>query len=58
MTTGSLRSYEVIWEGRVREIYVVDAHTEDEARDLWVGTQPVQSEAFDGEIVEVRMEDD
>jgi len=45
--------FELVWEGQLREVYHVEAETEDEARDIWMDTKPVSSEALDGEIVDV-----
>lgn len=43
--------FEVVYEGTVREIYYVDAETEDEARENWSDEEPSYSEVIDGEVV-------
>lgn len=45
--------FTVIYEGRIREEYTVEAETEEEAREKWSDTEPVVSEVIDGEVVEV-----
>lgn len=47
--------YEVIYEGTVRETYLVDADSEDEALENWTEHGPVISEAIDGEVTEVNL---
>lgn len=48
-----MKNYELIWEGTVREVYSVMAESEDEARRKWMNSEPVVSEALDGEITDV-----
>lgn len=50
--------FTVIYEGRVREQYVVEAATEEEARQKWSDTEPEVSEVIDGEVTEVIREED
>lgn len=50
-------TYEVIYEGTLREVYLVDAESEAEAREKWLDSEPIASEAFDGEVTEVRLSD-
>jgi hypothetical protein len=45
--------YEVIYEGRVREVYIVAASSAAEAREKWCDTEPVISEVVDGSVVQV-----
>lgn len=46
--------FEVVYEGQVREVYVVTADSEEEARRIWVDVGDlVQSEVTDGEIYSV-----
>lgn len=49
-----MKSFELIYEGRVREVYNVMAESEDEARAKWMNSEPVVSEVVDGEITEVK----
>lgn len=49
--------YEVVFEGTIREVYYVDADSEDEAMETWADVEPDVSEVMDGapvsaEIVE------
>lgn len=53
-----MAEFTVIYEGRVREQYSVEADTEEEAREKWSDTEPTMSEVIDGSIVEVTREDD
>lgn len=50
--------FTVIYEGRVREQYHVEAETEEEARRTWSDLEPAMSEVIDGSVVEVIKEDD
>lgn len=50
--------FTVIYEGRVREQYSVEADTEEEAREKCSDTEPTMSEVIDGSIVKVTREDD
>ena len=50
--------FELVYEGRVREIYAVTAASEDEAREKWSDTEPVTSEVIDGGIVSVNEVED
>lgn len=52
-----MKNYELIYEGRVREVYSVTAETQDEARGKWMDSEPVSSEVIDGEIVKVSEEE-
>lgn len=52
------RDYMVIYEGTFREVYIVNAASEDEARMNWSDSEPVISEAIDGEVVEVKVATD
>ena len=47
------KTFYVMYEGRVQETYVVEAESEEEARERWSETEPVSSEVIDGEIVDV-----
>lgn len=49
-----MKEFELEWIGEVREIYVVEADTEEEARENWHETEPVHSEAYGGAIKNVR----
>lgn len=48
-----MSEFTLIYEGRIREQYIVEAETEEEARDKWSDTEPFISEVVDGGIVEV-----
>lgn len=45
--------YEVTWEGRVREVYHVEAASPEEAREKWSDEEPTISEVWDGEVISV-----
>lgn len=48
-----MAQFTVIYEGRVREVYSVEAESAEEAREKWSDTEPVSSEVIDGEVTEV-----
>lgn len=50
-------TYEVIYEGICREVYLVDAESEAEAREKWSDSEPIASESIDGGVTEVRLSD-
>lgn len=50
--------YEVIYKGTVRESYLVDADSEDEALENWSDHEPVNSEVIDGGPTEVFLVED
>lgn len=52
--------FEVTYEGRVREIYFVEADTAEEARVKYSDLEPYSSEVLDGGVVSVEeaIEDD
>lgn len=50
--------FEVIYEGTVREVYYVEAETEDEAWETWADAEPDISEVIDGGPVSVKEVDD
>lgn len=53
-----MAQFEVVYEGSVREVYVVEADSEEEAREVWVDGWLASSEVYDGEVVDVEeMED-
>ncbi|MCT2357059.1 hypothetical protein M3G54_01605 [Brevibacterium casei] len=52
-----MSEYRVVYEGRVREIYIVEAENEAEARERWSDFEPEASDVFDGEIVEVTQDE-
>ena len=45
--------FHVTYEGRVRETYVVEAETSEEAMEKWFDYEPISSEVVDGSVVEV-----
>ena len=49
-----MSEYQVIYTGTVKQVYLVDADSEEEAREKWYDTDPVNSEVTDGEVSEVR----
>lgn len=53
-----MKNFELIYEGRVKEVYSVMAETEEEAREKWMDSNPVSSEVIDGEIVKVSEENE
>ena len=48
-----MKVYEVVTYGRVREVYRVNARTEDEAAQLWMEQEPMVSEVSDTELIKV-----
>lgn len=48
-----MKTYSVIYEGRVREVYSVEAESAEQAREIWSDFDPVSSEVIDGDIIEV-----
>lgn len=53
-----MATYEVIFEGTIREVYFVEAGSEDEAMDIWADVEPDVSEVLDGSLVSVREVDE
>lgn len=53
---GRMKTYEVIYEGTVRETYLVEANSEDDAKNNWhqKSMHPLSSEMIDGEVTSVR----
>lgn len=51
------KQFEIVVEGRAREVYVVEAESEEEARQMWdtcnVPSSPSMTEVFDTEVIEV-----
>jgi hypothetical protein len=47
------KTYTVIYEGTVREVYTVTASSEEEARDTWMDNEPDFSESIDGSVTDV-----
>lgn len=45
--------FEVTYEGRVREVYFVEADTAEEAREKYSDQEPYSSEVLDGGVVSV-----
>lgn len=50
----STREYEVIYIGTVREVYYVEAESEEEARRIWSDNEPLSSEVIEGAVESVR----
>ena len=48
-----MAQFSVIYEGLVRQEYVVEAETAEEAREKWSDTEPVSSEVIEGNVTEV-----
>lgn len=46
--------FELVYEGTGREVYVVEAETEEQAREIWWTTDPVSSEVLGGAIVSAK----
>jgi len=53
-----MSSYIVIYEGTIREEYVVEADSPEHARQIWSDFDPVSSEVIDGEVTEVLEDED
>lgn len=51
-----MKTYTVIYEGTIREVYSVEAHNAAEAREIWSDFEPDISEVIDGQVVEVEEE--
>lgn len=47
------KTYTVIYEGTVREVYAVAASSEEEAREKWSDQEPDYSEVIDGHVTDV-----
>lgn len=47
------KTFTVVYEGTVHEIYTVVAESEEEARAIWSEEEPDSSEVIDGEVIEV-----
>lgn len=45
--------FEIVYEGQVREVYVVIADSEEEAREVWPDGWLASSEVYDGEVIRV-----
>jgi len=45
--------FHVTYEGRVKETYVVEAETAEEAAEKWSDYEPTSSEVIDGSVVEI-----
>jgi len=51
-----MREYEVIVEGKVREVYTVHAESEEQAREMWENGDIFTSTmivVFDTEVIEI-----
>ena len=46
--------FEVVYEGTVREVYYVEAETEEEAMENWSSVEPDSSEVIEGAPVSVQ----
>lgn len=53
-----MKTYRVIWQGTIRDVYYVEAKSEDEALLHWPGVTPDSSEATDGEVISVEVDDE
>lgn len=49
-----MKTYVVTYEGRIREIYLVEAKDEVEAREIWSKGAFFGSEVIDGEVTDVQ----
>lgn len=47
------KTYTVIYESVVREVYTVTASSEEEALDKWSDNEPDFSESIDGNVTDV-----
>jgi len=52
-----MAEYRVTYIGTVREVYVVDAESEADARARWAEFEPTSSEVIEGEVVRVELEE-
>lgn len=43
--------FRLVYEGTAKEVYEVEADSEEEARDTWPNYGPIHMEMIDGEIV-------
>lgn len=48
-----MSTYIVIYEGTVREQYIVEADSPEHARQIWSDFDAVSSEVIDGEVTDV-----
>ena len=48
------REFEVVYISTVREVYYVEAESEEEARQAWSDDEPLSSEAIAGAVESVR----
>lgn len=48
-----MATYRVVWIGRVREVYYVEAETREEAERTWSNGDFDMSESFDGAVEEI-----
>lgn len=48
-----MAQFEIVYEGQVRETYIVDADSREEAERIWPDGWLAQSEVYDGEVVSV-----
>lgn len=53
-----MKRWIVTFEGRVRETYLVEAETAEEARDTWHDVEPEYSDVIDGGVIDVMEDDD
>ncbi len=49
-----MAQFEIVYEGQVREVYVVTADSRDEAFRTWPDGWLAQREVYDGEVVSVK----
>lgn len=52
-----MKDYAVVYEGTVRQVYIVEAESEDEAREKWSGSYLASSEMIEGGVVEVSLDE-
>ncbi|MEL4357064.1 MULTISPECIES: hypothetical protein [unclassified Luteococcus] len=50
----STREFEVVYIGTVREVYYVEAESEEEARRIWSDVEPLSSHVMEGDVESVR----
>lgn len=51
-----MREFEIVVEGRAREVYTVEAESEEQAREMWDSGEvltPTMTEVYDTEVIEV-----
>jgi hypothetical protein len=48
-----MAQFEAVYEGQVREVYIVEAETMAEAEEAWPDGWLASSEVYDGDVVSI-----